>query len=394
MTADDHHPEPARARGADRPTPLADLLTTTEPDRPRPRRGRLLLRAAALGALGLALLAAGTGYLAYRSLDAGITRDDGTARELEMRGGDRPPEPPGDARTVLVIGSDDPSSLPGAVGGIGARSDTVFLLHLSGDRQRATAVSFPRDLLVDVPDCTGPDGGTVPAARAQFNWAYSHGGPACTIRTVEALTGVRVDHHVDIDFAGFRDLVDAVGGVEVHLTEDVRDEHTELDLTAGRQVLDGDAALAYVRGRQGIGDGSDTARIERQHQFLGLLLDELRSSGVLLNPARLYPVLRTATASLTVDPALASLSRLHGLVGDLRDLPEGGLGFVTVPRTADPVDPDRDVLVQPDADTLFAQLRDDLPVTSRPRDGAPAGGLLPAAGAAEDAEAGSGPAAG
>lgn len=389
MTADDHHPEPVRARGADRPTPLDDLLTTAEPRRPRPRRGRRVLRAVALGALGLTLLTAGAGYLAYRSLDAGITSDDGTARELDLRGGERPVPPPGDARTVLVIGSDDPSSLPGAVGGIGARSDTVFLLHLSGDRQRATAVSVPRDLLVEIPECTGPDGGTVPAARAQFNWAYSFGGPACTIRTVEALTGVRVDHHVDIDFAGFRDLVDAVGGVEVHLTEDVRDEHTELDLTAGRQVLDGDAALAYVRGRQGIGDGSDTARIERQHQFLGLLLDELRSSGVLLNPARLYPVLRTATASLTVDPALASLSRLHDLVGELRDLPEGGLRFVTVPRTADPADPDRDVLVQPDADALFAQLREDVPVTAQPREGAPAGGLLPASGAADAAGEGS-----
>ncbi|WP_103504615.1 MULTISPECIES: LCP family protein [unclassified Streptomyces] len=360
------------------------------PDDERSRRGPRWLRWTAVGAAVLVLGASGAGYLTFRTLDGNITSDANTAEELQRHDADRPARGPGAARTVLIIGSDDPSSLPGAVGGIGARSDTVILLHLSGDRDRATALSIPRDLMVDVPACTGEDGETTPARRAQFNWAYSFGGASCTIRTVEQLTGIRLDHHLDIDFAGFKELVDAVGGIEVDLPEAVRDHHTELDLEAGRQVLHGDDALAYVRARKGIGDGSDTARIARQQQFLGLLAAKLRSSEVLMNPGRLYPVLSTATSAITVDPGLSSLPRLYELVSEVRDVPDDALRFLTVPRVNDPDDPDRDVLVQPDADELFKQLRWDQPVTLGSSGAAAPGGVLAPEGAENRPPAGQG----
>jgi LCP family protein required for cell wall assembly len=308
------------------------------------------------------LVSSGAALLAYRALNANLTTDLTAAEELERYEAERPPPAPGRAKNILIIGSDDPSSLPGAAGGGDARSDTVILLHLAGDRRSATALSVPRDLLVEIPRCTRPQGGSTREQVAQFNWAFAFGGAACTIRTVERLTSIRVDHHVVIDFAGFTRLVDAVGGVRMCLPHAVRDRHTELDLAAGCQVLQGDDALAYVRARKGIGDGSDTGRIARQQEFLALLVRKMHSGGVLLNPTRLYPVLSTATSALTVDAGLSSLTRLYDLIREIREVPAEAIGFVTVPRESSPSDGDRDVLVQPAAGELFRQLREDRPV--------------------------------
>lgn len=324
-------------------------------------RSRPWVRWAALGTAVVVLAVSAAGYAAYRKLNGNLTADLSAAEELARYEKDRPPPGPGASKNILIIGSDDPTGLPGADPDGVARSDTVILLHLAGDRRSATAVSLPRDLLVDIPACTRPEGGQSKPQQAQFNWAYSFGGAACTIRTLEQLTSIRVDHHVVIDFAGFQGLVDAVGGVRMCLPEAVRDSNTELDLAAGCQVLKGEDALAYVRARKGMGDGSDTERIERQQEFLGLLAKKLHSNGVLLNPTRLYPVLSTATSSLTVDTGLSSLTRLYDLIRELREVPEDALRFVTVPRENAPSDADRDVLVQPAADNLFRQLREDLP---------------------------------
>jgi LCP family protein required for cell wall assembly len=333
------------------------------PPRPQlPPRGRRLWRWLALAAAGLMLVTSAAAYVAYRKLNANLTTDLTAAEELARYDAERPPPGPGRAKNVLIIGSDDPAGLTGATGGGGARSDTVILLHLAGDRRSATALSVPRDLLVDIPRCTRPGGDRTQERQAQFNSAFAYGGAACTIRTVERLTRIRIDHHMVIDFTGFRGLVDAVGGVRMCLPAALRDKHTELDLAAGCQVLTGDDALAYVRARKGIGDGSDTARIGRQQEFLGLLVAKMYSSGVLLNPTRLYPVLSTATSALTVDPGLSTLTRLYDLVREVREVPAAGIGFVTVPRESAPGQADRDVLVRPAADELFRQLRLDLPV--------------------------------
>jgi LCP family protein required for cell wall assembly len=216
--------------------------------------------------------------------------------------------------------------------------------------------------MVDVPACLRADGTRTEPVFAMFNQAFQTGGSGCTIRTVEKLTGVRVDHHVVVDFSGFKDMVDAVDGVEVCLEEPVDDQAARLRLPAGKVTLDGEQALGYVRARKSLGDGSDTERMERQQGFLGALVNKVQSNDVLLNPVKLYPVLDAATSALTTDPDLASLRGLYELVRGLREIPTEHVQFLTVPRESYVHDADRDQLVEPEAEKLFERLRTDTPI--------------------------------
>ncbi|WP_046508724.1 LCP family protein [Streptomyces odonnellii] len=333
----------------------------------RPNRGHHWLRWTALGTSVVVLAAAGVGWWFYKKLDGNIRTDTTTAAELRTYEKERPTPIVLDAKNILLIGSDTRSGEGngkyGQDDGGSQRSDTTILLHLAADRQSATAVSLPRDLMVEVPSCRKPDGTRSTAQFAQFNWAFQFGGAACTIRTVEKLTGIRIDHHMVIDFTGFKDVVDAVDGVEVCLKEPVDDVQALLRLPAGRQTLDGEQALGFVRARHGIGDGSDTQRMERQQRFLGALFKKVRSNGVLLNPTRLYPVLDAATKSLTTDPGLATLPDLYELARSMQSVPTEKVQFMTVPRQPYSADPNRDELVEPDAENLFERLREDEPVS-------------------------------
>ncbi|MGK5447281.1 LCP family glycopolymer transferase [Streptomyces radiopugnans] len=341
---------------------------------PPPRPRRRWLRWAALGASLAVLAAGGAAWFLYNRLDGNIRTDVEAADQLRRFDRERPAAVVHKAKNILLIGSDDRSGDNGRYGRDSGtqRSDTTILLHLSADRSSATGVSIPRDLMVDIPECSGPDGTATRPLFAQFNWAYERGGAACTIRTVENLTGIRVDHHLIVDFTGFENLVDAVGGVEVCLAEPVNDPEAHLVLDAGPQRLDGEQALGYVRARKGIGDGSDTQRMERQQEFLSALLRQVRDDGLLTDPAELYRVLDAVTSSLTADPGLDSLSELYDLVSGVRDVPQERVRFMTVPRQPYTYDPNRDELVQPDADLLFAALRDDRPVLAE--DGGEPGG--------------------
>ncbi|WP_329399447.1 LCP family protein [Streptomyces melanogenes] len=337
------------------------------PDGPNARRH--WLRWTALGVSFLVLAAAGTGWWFYKKLDNNIRTDTTAAAELERYEKERPPPGADNAQNLLLIGSDSragSNSRYGRDDGGSQRSDTTILLHLAADRKSATAVSLPRDLMADVPDCLKQDGTRTKARFAQFNEAFEVGGAACTIRTVEKLSGIRVDHHMVVDFSGFKDMVDAVDGVEVCLKEPVDDRQAHLKLPAGRQTLHGEQALGFVRARHGFGDGSDTERMDRQQQFLGSLVRKVQSNGVLLNPTRLYPVLDAMTKSLTTDPGLNSLKDLYDLVRGMRGIPTDKVQFLTVPRRPYTYDTNRDELVQPAARQLFQQLRDDQPLQVAP----------------------------
>ncbi|WP_225626846.1 LCP family protein [Streptomyces werraensis] len=329
------------------------------------RRRRRWVWGVGLG-VSLALVgAAAAGWAVYMKLEGNITPDEAAAAELARYEKDRPTALVKDALNILLIGSDSRAGAenrrygrdPGT-----ERSDTVILLHLSAGRRSATAVSIPRDLMVDVPDCRRPDGSRSAPMFAQFNAAFEVGGSACTVRTAEKLTDIRVDHHVVVDFKGFKDMVDAVDGVEVCLNEPIDDKDAHLHLPAGQVTLDGEQALGYVRARKTLGDGSDTGRIERQQRFLGALVNKVRSNEILLNPVKLYPVLDAATSSLTTDPELASLRGLYELVRGLRDIPAEGVQFLTVPRESYAGDVNRDQLAQPAAGKLFERLRKDEPI--------------------------------
>ncbi|KUM72142.1 LCP family protein [Streptomyces curacoi] len=318
--------------------------------------------------MGVALVliaAGGAGWAVYAKLDSNITSDQAAAAELARYERERPTSLVRDAQNILLIGSDsragDGNRRYGRDSGT-ERSDTAILLHLSAGRRSATAVSIPRDLMVDVPGCRRPDGSRSEPMFAMFNLAFQVGGSACTVRTVERLTNVRVDHHMVVDFHGFKEMVDALDGVEICLKKPINDKAAKLRLPAGKVTLNGEQALGYVRARKSLGDGSDTDRIDRQQRFLAALVHKVQSNDVLLNPVRLYPVLDAATSSLTTDPALASLRGLYELVRGVRDIPTERVQFLTVPRESYIYNANRDQLVEPEAERLFERLRRDAPV--------------------------------
>src|SRR3712207_2239167 len=207
---------------------------------------------------------------------------------------------------------------------------TMILVHLYGDSDRAQLVSMPRDSWVTIPAHTDPTtGAAVPAGQAKLNAAFLQGGPALLIRTVEALSGLRIDHYAQVDFDGFVALVDALGGVEVCLSEPAQDEVSGIDLPAGRQTIRGPQALAFVRQRAGL-PRQDIDRIARQQAFIGAVVRKTLSAGTLLNPFRLDAVLDVATRSLQVDDQ-TSVSDLRDLLLRFRTARGDDITFTTLP---------------------------------------------------------------
>ncbi|WP_050761669.1 LCP family protein [Beutenbergia cavernae] len=306
-------------------------------------------------------------------------------------GSDRPsaPEPtdPGAGRplNLLLLGSDTRSGDNAQIAaedaaGPDMRSDVTILLHVSADRSRVEAVSIPRDSWVTVPPCELPDGSQSEPRTGKFNQAFAIGGAsgdvtyaaACTIRTVETLTGIRVDGFLAIDFLGFRGMVDALGGVSVCLPEPIADPDANLYLDAGEQVLDGDQALGLARARKTIDDGSDVSRIDRQQLLLAAIARQATQAELLTDTPRLYAFLDALTSSVTADPRYGSLTSLAGLASSMRGLGAEDLTFVTVPWV--PRGDGANVLWSDDADTLFAAVAADTPLTVTPPPGVDAGG--------------------
>ncbi|MBZ2196470.1 LCP family protein [Occultella gossypii] len=309
--------------------------------RRRPRR-----HTAPLAALAVALFAISGAGLVYDDLNRNI---GGTDVE-PLLGTDRPePAPPpvdgsaGTAVNLLLVGSDDRSGENQSIGGgnveSGIRSDTVIVAHISADRSRVELISIPRDSWVDIPACELPDGSMSAPTTGKFNKAFHQGGQtgdvgyaaACTIRTIESLTDVRIDGFVAVDFGGFVDMVDAIGGIPICIPEDIDDDNAHLQLSAGEQVLDGTQALGYARVRKSIGDGSDIGRIGRQQALLGATVRQVLNQNVLTDAPRLYQFLDAATASLTTSSNYASIAAMSGLAYSLRGLDSDDISFVTVP---------------------------------------------------------------
>jgi LCP family protein required for cell wall assembly len=280
---------------------------------------------------------------------------------------------PGDPINILVMGSDTregEQSVKEMLDG-GARSDTTILLHLSSDRKHAYGVSIPRDTIVDRPECTLPDGSTVPAENdVMFNTAFYYGGPACTQQTVESITNVRIQHSVVVNFAGFKDMVDAIGGVEVCIPHGIDDDQYNMHLDGGTQVIKGNAALMYVRVRHGFGNGSDIGRMKRQQAFIASMAAKVVSAGTLTRIDRLVKFLNAATKSLALDEGLADILKLAKLGNQFRQIGLDGIQFVTVPWEAYEPDPNRIQLMEPEADRLWRKIRNDKPLSPRLADDA------------------------
>jgi LCP family protein required for cell wall assembly len=313
--------------------------------------------------------AGATTFVVYHKLNGNITEDDLTGK----LGGDRPAVIPANADgrplNILLIGSDTRAGDNRKFGGgrdTGPRSDTTILLHIAADRKRATALSFPRDTMLQIPSCVLPSGERSRPQLNMFNSAFHDGGTACTVLTVEELTDIRIDHHLVIDFKGFAKMVDAIDGVPVCLPGAVNDEKHSIHLRGGRRPVHGREALDYVRlrydGSIG-GKGSDLDRIKRQQAFLSALATKVKSTGVLLNPARLLGLLDAATKSITTDPGLSSVRKLAELAQSLRGLDTKNITFVTTPVHTYAPDPNRLEVTQPAADELFRAVKFGEPLT-------------------------------
>ena len=253
-------------------------------------------------------------------------------------------------RNVLVIGSDTRQG-PGnakygaysAKTGVGPRSDTIMIVHMPSDRGKATAVSVPRDSMVKMPGCSA-----TPGRVNMINSAYHDGGAACLRTTLETLTGLRIQHTVEVDFTGFKGMVDALGGVEVKLPVAVDDKASKLKLPAGKSQLNGEAALGYVRLRH-YGDGSDISRIKRQQSLVLAMLKKARSTVV--DPDKLKSFLGEVRKSVKTDLTLESMYELAS------GLSKTKLSFVSVPWEPYPEDRNRLVWKEPAASKLFESLR-------------------------------------
>ncbi|MDS1270277.1 LCP family protein [Lipingzhangella sp. LS1_29] len=314
--------------------------------------------------LGVLLFAGAAGLYGYywnlRSTMDAHDLEDTLAEE------ERPPKI-GDDVTVLLIGSDGNDGHDGQYGGQdfeGERADTLLLVHISPERESVTAVNFPRDSLVQLPECAPyEDTEGTAGYYGMINASLFHGGPPCVVKTIETLTDIRVDHFAHVGFAGFEDMVDAIGGVEMCLPEPVQDERAHLDLDAGLQTLDGADALSFVRARYEIGDGGDQGRIDRQQMFLAALANEVSGGGLLTEPSQMVALLDAVSEHTSTDSDLG-LDRILSIASTLADVDLNDIVFYTVPNWQAPSDPNRVVWNEDLAEPLFHAVAHDQPIDS------------------------------
>ncbi len=300
---------------------------------------------------------------------------------------------PREPLNVLVMGSDTRdgagNDIDGLTGG-GERSDTTLLLHLSADRQRAYGISIPRDLLVNRPDCKKKSGSTIPGAQGvMWNEAFSVGGPTCTMQQFEQITGIRLDHFVVVDFEGFRGMVDAIGGVETCIPEDIDDPAHAIHIPAGTRKLKGKQALNYVRERYVVGNGSDVGRMKRQQAFIASMAHQVVKAGTLARPDRLVRFLDSATKSLTVDPGLKNVVKIAELGNQFKGIGLDNIQFITIPIMTAPTDPNRLAWKQPEARQVWAKIRKDEPLTKRLATDVISAGNVPGKGSSSGSPTGS-----
>ncbi|MBX6387191.1 MAG: LCP family protein [Microbispora sp.] len=302
-----------------------------------------------------------TAYKVYRStigmFNVGKSTDD-----LDKN---RPVNATG-AINVLLVGSDSRAGANKKYGqhlvNDGERTDTIMLLHVSPNRDGATLISFPRDSMVMIPNCYDKNRRLIPAHLGMINSAFSEGGMICTRRTIETLTGIRVHHYVKVDFTGFKNIVNALGGIEICLPQPVDDKKSKLHLPAGKQIVKGEEALGYVRLRYGLGDGSDISRIKRQQVFLSQVVKKATSTALLTDLGKLQNFIAATAKSVTMDDAL-NTEELIKIAQSASKLSAKGFKATTVPWEPYTADRNRVQWKQPDANNLFRAIANDTVAT-------------------------------
>jgi LCP family protein required for cell wall assembly len=353
-------PDPRAGRGGGAPPRGA-------PRGRRPSR-RTLFGAASIIAMFAVVATSLAAYAKYRGVVDSIHRENVTAAML----GKRPPFTAG--LNILVIGSDSRQGLGRKFGSdvLGARSDTSMLLHIAPGHTRADIISFPRDSMVPVLACANdqqghPGQSAQPGELERLNATFSAGGAPCLWKTLEQETGIRIQHFVEVDFAGFQSIVNDVGGVPVCLPFAINNPQARLHLAAGKRVVNGAQALAFVRLRENVGEGSDTQRIQRQQYFLAAVMQKLKSTNLLSQPSRIFNVVRDVAKSLTTDSGL-DLSTMLRIADSMKSLSSSSVQLVTVPVVPYVGDPTAELSwEQPQSDLMFRAIEADrnLPTSAK-----------------------------
>ncbi|GAB4009848.1 LCP family protein [Nocardioides ultimimeridianus] len=358
-------PEPAAGRRARRVgTSIAAGSETPPPSggrRKAVRPGRVVAKVIVAALLVLGLVTGAGVVLAYDHWNGNLTHTDISAqlknRPAELRPG---------ALNILVMGSDSRAGKGDNIDGmknIGERSDTTIMFHLSADRKFAYGISVPRDTLVDRPTCYKADGAAIPAEKnVMWNDAFSVGGAACTVQQFEQLTGIRIDNYVVVDFNGFKNMVNALDGVEVCIPEEIDDTQHNIKLMPGTREIKGQEALSYVRLRYRIADGMDTSRIKRQQAFMASMIKKVVSAGTLARPDRVVKFLNALTSSLQTD--FKNIAQMASVAEAAKGVGLNDIKFVTTPWELAPSDPNR-VQWLPSAQTLFSLAAHDKPLTKQ-----------------------------
>lgn len=353
--------------------------------RPLARHGALRTRhplVTMLAMLGVLLgvgSAASAGVAAYAVWDAGQMI---ATRAVALENEDQLPPTLGAIEggvNLLVVGTDSCDGPNAALSGAcqngdteGERNDTTLLVNISDDPRRVTVVSFPRDMIVPIPACPREDGsGEYSAMSAQMlNASYTYGGLACTVKTIEKLTGQSIQFAAATRWTGVVNMSNAIGGVDVCIGEGgIRDKNTGLNLAAGPQTLQGEQALQFLRTRYAIGDGSDLGRISNQQQFMSSLVRKLQSDAVLADPGRLLNLATTAIGQMqqgqiVLTQGLANPTRMVQIAMAVKDVPYEDIVFVQYPtRYASGDGASRVLPVTDAADALFAALAANQPLT-------------------------------
>ncbi|MFC9559778.1 LCP family protein [Agromyces sp. NPDC056965] len=269
---------------------------------------------------------------------------------------------------MLIVGSDSRQGQGEAFGDpdeeTAVLNDVTMLLHISEDHSNASVVSFPRDMLVDVPECADPEDPSstlYEQSGVKINTVLSYGGLGCVVKTVEAELGIPILFAGVVQFMGVAGLSEAVGGVDVCVAEPIEDEYTGTFLEAGTHTLSGVAALQFLRTRHGVGDGSDLARISNQQVFLSSLARTLQSNGTLGDPVKLYSIAKAALANMQLSDSLLDPTRMISIAKALKDTDLNKIAFIQYPTAY--VEGGGAVAPTSSAEYVRTALQNDLPVT-------------------------------
>ncbi|MER6145077.1 LCP family protein [Streptomyces sparsogenes] len=363
--APDPEPEPTPSRGRRRAGGKPGKPAgPTSRRKPKPKKSKAK-KALYWGSGTLAFILVGgsvAAYLVYQHLNNNIKKIDVGENNAAVSDG---------PMNILVIGTDKRDGKGnegyGDAGSVG-HADTTILFHVSADRTNATALSIPRDMITDIPNCTTRADGTKKFIQGEegvrFNTSLGQEGrdPSCTWATVEKLTGLNINHFMMVDFNAVKTLSSAVGGVEVCLAKDIDDPKSHLKLSKGRHTIEGEDALAFVRTRHSVGFESDLDRIKLQQQFLSSMMRKMKSSGTLTSPSKMWDLANSATKALTVDTGIGTVNKLKDLALNLSKVDLKNVTFVTVP-VVDNTDGATVKLDEAKAEPLFAMVRQDVSLT-------------------------------